>query len=188
MSKSWLSWFGERGAAADRRVRPMPELPQIDPADIDPATGTVRWSRFSAIVAGAQQPQVVQAILVIDLDNRSEALEAVAGENEAEILPLLVQAIRQAVRTGDPIARMHHYTFAVLLPGAPPEMAAIVAARIQESVDDTLFLTASGLAKLGVAVGGVVSVPTKADRPDLIDAAITNLGAAKAAANQVVIG
>lgn len=173
-------------AGIDRRVQAVPELPAIDPADIDPVTDTVRWTRFAGILSELQE-QVLQAVLLIDLDERSAIIEAAGGGREADILPLLAQSIRQAIRAEDLISHLHDYKFAVLLPGAPPETASTIANRIQESVDDTLFFTGTGLSRLGVAIGGVVAAPEEGRQTDLIGAATANLGAAKSAQRHIVI-
>ncbi|SMQ60395.1 diguanylate cyclase (GGDEF) domain-containing protein [Devosia lucknowensis] len=187
MAKSWLDWItGKSEENWDRRSDEARDLPPIQAGDIDPTTGAVNWVRFAAILEGEQavHPGV---LLVVDLDDRSAAIEAIAEDHRADILPWLAQSIKQAVRADDLVTHLHGYAFAVLLRGAPQAIAAQLASRIRESVDDTLFMTASGIARLGVAVSGVSYPSEKAGEGGLIEEALDGLAEAKNSDSQIVI-
>lgn len=187
MAKSWWELSEEEAEMErDRREKTAPDLPALQPSDIDPVTGVLHWARFTAILESAQGA-TAGAVLVVDLDDRSSMIEAIAADSGREIVPLLAQSIRQAVRADDLVAHLYGYRFAVLLRGAAQEVANTVATRIQESVDDTMFMTESGLSRLGVAIGGVVFGEASSGQASLIDAALANLGAAKSADGSVTI-
>jgi diguanylate cyclase (GGDEF)-like protein len=176
MAKSWLDWFtGKSAGEWDRRAKPAPEMPQLEPEDFDPVTGAIHWAKFTRILE-AERLQSAGALLVIDLDERSTEIETLAEESRKSVLPWLSQSIRHAVRAEDLVTHLYDYRFAVLLRGAAQEVADTVAKRIRESVDDTIFMTNEGISRLGVAVGGVTYDPAREKDNDIIKAAFDNLG------------
>ena len=187
MKKPWLDWFsGQTEGDADRRGKSASAIPTLDSADLDLATGTVVWPKFMAILE-AEKAQLPGALLVIDLERPAADLASNTENGRAEILPLLAQAIKQAIRHEDLVTHVYDYRFAVLLRGAAQEIADTVADRIRASVDDTLFMSVDGILRLGVDVGGVVYLPTSARQDDIIAAAMTNLGAARSNDRHILI-
>ena len=102
-------------------------------------------------------------------------------------MPWLAQLIRQAVRAEDLVAHLYDYRFAVLLRGAAQDVAETVAERIRESVDDTLFMTAEGVSRLGVAVGGAIYDPASKQKTDIVGAAFDNLSSASDRKRSILI-
>lgn len=187
MAKSWLEWVAGMGDVSwDRRMRPAPDIPPLQPTDFDPLTGTLNWVKFTEVLE-ATRSQSAGALLVVDLDDRSSAIDMIATEHGADVLPWLAQAIRQAVRADDLVSHLHGYRFAVLLRGAAPEVATSVADRVRESVEDTMFTTVAGAARLGVAIGGVIFDSSGSREGDLVQSAAANLDAAQSTASQVKI-
>lgn len=175
MAKSWFGWFGGKTEVERRVERPQAAI-AVGPDDIDPLTGTLRWDRFQVMLE-AEQTQEPGVLLLIDLSERSIR---VGGSDEAkalEILPWLAQAIRQAIRADDLLAHVDGYRFAVLLRGAPQEVGQITSDRILDSVDNTIFMTADGISKLDVTIGGQTF--EVADGQTLFDLAAANLERAK---------
>lgn len=175
MAKSWFGWFGGKTEVERRADRPRAAI-AVDPDDIDPLTGALYWDRFQVMLA-AEQAQEPGVLLVIDLSERSVR---VGGSEEAkalEILPWLAQAIRQAIRADDLLAHVDGYRFAVLLRGAPQEVGQMTSERILDSVDNTIFMTAEGISKLDVTIGGTVF--EVADGKAIFDTASANLERAK---------
>jgi GGDEF domain-containing protein len=136
-------------------------------------------------VLEAEQARDRGVLLVIDLSTRSAGISSVMGHKEAEILPWLAQAIRQAIRNEDLLAHVDGYRFAALLPGAPQHLGASISQRILDSVDNTIFMTADGMTRLGVTVGGAVF--EAADRRDAIGDALSNLGLARASGAPAIV-
>lgn len=174
--KSRIGWFADRwGKAKDRRARPAAKSIALRTEDMDPALGTLPLTRFLAILDGEISSGGAGALLVLDLDGKARAAADLVARNRHEILPLLAQAIRQAVRSGDLIAHLDACRFVVLLRGAPQAVADTVARRILGSVDDTVFLVAEGLIRLSVGVGGVAFSSGTMDRRQMLERAAQNL-------------
>ena len=183
--KSVFDWFsGKKAQQGERRQTDVPAAIPVASDDIDQLTGALKWHRFTALLE-AEQQQAQGVLLVVDLSSRSQSLALTAGQKEEEILPWLAQAIRQAMRSDDLLAHVDGYRFAVLLRGAPQEVAEAVSNRILESVDDTIFMTAHGIAQLGVKVGGASFAPG-AER-DVVESAVSNLDKAREAQRPSVI-
>lgn len=156
----------------------------VGEADLDPMTGALRWDRFQAMLE-AEQAQAPGVLLLVDLSTRSENAAMATGHKAGEILPWLAEAIRQAIRADDLLAHVEGFRFAVLLRGAPQEVGAMVGERILESVDDTIFMTADGIVRLGVTVGGAVYA--RSAESDPVDAAMTSLSVARQLGRGIVV-
>lgn len=154
MIKSWFNrLIGRSEDSVDRRRERSSPAVEVSPEDIDPLTGALRWERFMAIF-NAEQEQAPGVLLVIDLSTHSDSIDMIAADGREEILPWLAQAIRAAIRSDDLLAHVTDYRFATLLRAAPQELAEEISKRITDSVDNTIFMTAEGIAKLGVTIGG----------------------------------
>lgn len=175
MVKSRIGWFAHRWRKAkDRRSGPTVMPLTIRNEDLDPALGTLLWSRFTALLDTEIAAGRPGALLVLDLDAEAPAISDLVIRRRHEILPLLAQAIRHAVRSGDVVAHLDACRFVVLLRGAPQAVADKVARRILESVDDTVFLIAEGLVRVSVGVGGVVFASGTPDRHEVLERAAEN--------------
>lgn len=186
MVKSWFGWLS--GSNGEKDVERRAEVPaaqvKVEPGDIDPVTGALRWERFLAMM-DAEQQQAPGVLLVVDLSARSESLAAIASEKEEDILPWLAQAIRAAIRSDDLLSHVSGYRFAALLRGAPQEVGSAIGARILDSVDNTIFMTADGIARLGVNVGGAVYESTPDS--DVLAAALENLRLARETGTPAIV-
>jgi GGDEF domain-containing protein len=173
---------------ADRRVRATPEPLALDQAEVDPTLGTHAWTLLADTLEADKAAGYGGALLVIDLDRQSSALAARTGENRNEILPLLADALRRAVRSSDLMAHLEDFRFAVLLRGAPLEIAQSVAQRVLESVGNTVFWLSEGLAPLSVEVGGALFDKGTPGASTLLHSATANLQGAGASATRTLIG
>lgn len=185
MARSWFGWLtGKRDEGVERRVEAPRTQIVIEPQDVDPVTGALHWERFLALFQ-AEQAQAPGVLLVIDLSTRSHSIELIAAERQGEILPWLAQAIRQAVRSDDLLAHVDAYRFAVLLRGARQEVGAAISRRILESVDNTIFMTAEGIAHLDITIGGAAFAPAPGHDP--YDEALHNLDRAKSPGTSMIL-
>ena len=185
MIKSWYNWLtGNRESDAERRVETPSPANAVAPDDIDPTTGALRWERFLAMF-NDEQEQAPGVLLVIDLSTHSESIDMVAANNRDDILPWLAQAIRAAIRSDDLLAHVSEYRFAALLRAAPQDLADSISRRIMESVDNTIFMTTDGIARLGVTIGG--SRFGERHGEEVINAAMANLELAKSSGAPSVI-
>ncbi|HWV21349.1 MAG TPA: diguanylate cyclase [Devosia sp.] len=175
MAKSWFGWFGGKTEGERRAERPRAAI-TAGPDDIDPLTGALYWDRFQVMLE-AEQAQEPGVLLLIDLSERSIRVGATEEEKALEILPWLAQAIKQAIRADDLLAHVDGYRFAVLLRGAPQEVGQMTSDRILDSVDNTIFMTADGISKLDITIGGAVF--EVADGKAIFESAAENLDRAK---------
>jgi GGDEF domain-containing protein len=141
----------------DRRQNERPPVVEVQAGDIDPASGAIRSDRFMAMVALEQALQP-GALLLIDMANSIGPRPAHPLAASESLLPMAL-AIRQAVRADDLVGHIEGYRFAVLLRGAPQDLAGAIAERIYDSVADTMFWTEDGITQLEIAVGGTVFHP-----------------------------
>lgn len=182
MKKSWFGWLTGKGdGKGERRKNVVPTAVEVSERDLDPLTGALRWDRFMTIF-NVEQAQAPGALLLIDLRTRTEGIDPNEWE---ENLPWLAQAIRQAIRADDLLAHVSDYRFAVLLRGAPLHLAEAISRRILESVEDTIFMTADGIAQLDTSIGGVSFLGGA--RRDVVADAIANLDQAQKLGKQAII-
>lgn len=152
MKKSWLGRFSHsENHDTERRADVAPALEPILGEDYDPRTRTLKWHRFMTMLE-AEQSQGPNALLLINLTPQSHRMADAVLDAAKDVLPLLAQALRQAIREDDLVAHSDGYRFVVMLRGASQDVGQAVSARIQESVDDTIFITAAGVLPLEVAV------------------------------------
>ncbi len=190
MAKSRFGWSGGKDNATenpDRRLLAAPEPLIADKNDLDPVLGTHAWTSLADILQADKSAGYGGALLVIDLDGQSSVLVAKIEAGQNEILPLLADALRRAIRISDIITHLEGYRFAVLLRGAPIDVAQSVANRVLESVRDTIFLFGARIAPLSVDVGGVLYEDELLDTSALLYSATENLDAAGASRSHSVI-
>ncbi len=73
------------------------------------------------------------------------------------------------------------------LRGAEQKLAEGVARRIQESVDDTLFMTVAGILRPGADVGGTFYASPERGNGDVVGGATINLDAARSSTTHLHI-
>lgn len=171
---------GDNEGFVDRRHGEVPSPLQIDQSDIDPLLGTLVWSRFVALFEDEKAQGRKGAMLIVDLDQSRMSALAMAEGNRVEVLPLMADALRRAVRRDDLLAHVRDGRFALLLRGAEQSMASTIADRILESVEDTVFMLAEGIASLSVDVGGTAFSQDAPSLSDIIARADANLDQARA--------
>lgn len=188
MAKSRSGWFGGKDPKnTDRRLRPTPGPLAPDRVHLDPILGTHAWTSLADILEADKSAGHGGALLVVDLDSQSGVFVAKIGEDRNEILRLLADALGQAIRNSDLIAHLENCRFAVLLRGAPADIAQSVAERVLESVRNTVFLVSEGIAPLSVELGGVLFDGTMLDAHALLHSATVNLDLARASQSHSVI-
>ena len=151
MKEPWLGWLSGKGDfEGDRRKDVAPAAAEPTESDFDVLTGALRWDRFMEIFR-LEQAQAPGVLLLIDLGSRTGGIESFDWEQN---LPWLAQAIRQAIRSDDLLAHVSDRRFAVLLRGATQTLGEAISQRILKSVEDTIFMTAQGVASLETSIGG----------------------------------
>jgi len=98
------------------------------------------------------------ALLMIDLDKLKDINDAFGHEAGNSALTLVAQCLQRSIRGTDAAARFGGDEFAVLLPGASPEIAESVIKRVRHNVYKTTLDLRSRMIRCSVSIG-VVNYP-----------------------------
>jgi diguanylate cyclase (GGDEF)-like protein len=108
----------------------------------------------------------VYALLMIDMDKLKEINDVHGHEAGNSAITLVAQCLQRSIRTTDHAARFGGDEFAVLLPGASPEVAEAVIKRVRHNVYKTTLDVRSRMIRCSVSIG-VVNYPK--DSKDMRD-------------------
>ncbi len=133
-------------------------------ASTDSLTGCLNRLAFTKRVDGWMEnsdPDANEsgALLIIDADYFKAVNDRFGHQKGDEALRLIADAVRTVVRGNDAIGRVGGEEFGIFLPGAGPQLAAVVAERIRKAVADTAFYPGDTRWKLTVSIGAVVFSP-----------------------------
>jgi diguanylate cyclase (GGDEF)-like protein len=106
------------------------------------------------------------ALLMIDMDKLKEINDVFGHEAGNSAITLVAQCLQRSIRNTDHAARFGGDEFAVLLPGASPEVAEAVIKRVRHNVYKTTLDLRSRMIRCSVSIG-VVSYPK--DSKDMRD-------------------
>jgi diguanylate cyclase (GGDEF)-like protein len=141
-----------------------------DLAQNDSLTGLYNQRMFNDVWqrehANSERSGTRYALLMIDMDKLGEINELYGHEAGNSALTLVAQCLQRSIRTSDHAARFGGDEFAVLLPGATPEVAQAVIKRIRHNVYKTTLDVRSRMIRCTVSIG-VVNYP--ADGRDMRD-------------------
>ena len=98
------------------------------------------------------------ALLMIDIDRLKEINETFGHEAGNSAITLVAQCLQRSIRASDTAGRFGGDEFAVLLPGATPEIAESVVKRVRHNVYKTTLDLRSRMIRCSVSIG-VVSYP-----------------------------
>jgi len=118
----------------------------------DALTGTYNRAAFEEHVTQAL-PQN-GALLVLDVDHLKVINQRLGHDAGDLCLMGLAMKFREVTRATDIIGRLDGATFAIYMPGAPTDIAAMIADRLRDGIQVT---TAQGLLHVTVSVGAVVA-------------------------------
>lgn len=106
------------------------------------------------------------ALLMIDMDKLKEINDVFGHEAGNSAITLVAQCLQRSIRNTDHAARFGGDEFAVLLPGASPDVAEAVIKRVRHNVYKTTLDLRSRMIRCSVSIG-VVSYPK--DSKDMRD-------------------
>ncbi len=137
--------------AASRIVRMQQHLKAL--ADTDPLTGAANrrsfLRRLKDEVARAKRYTSPLAIAVVDLDHFKQINDTFGHAIGDDVIVASVQSFVAGLRTHDLVGRLGGEEFALLMPETTGEMAASVAERLRQSIEEM---------KIGDGKGGFVPV------------------------------
>ena len=131
-------------------------------AQNDALTGLFNLRMFNEVWQrehdAAERDRGVYALLMIDMDKLNDINDAFGHEAGNSAIILVAQCLQRSIRNTDVAARFGGDEFAVLLPGASPEVADTVVKRVRHNVYKTTLDLRSRMIRCSVSIG-VVNYP-----------------------------
>lgn len=131
-------------------------------AQNDALTGLYNLRMFNEVWqrehAAADGDRGVYALLMIDMDKLKDINDAFGHDAGNSAITLVAQCLQRSIRNTDYAARFGGDEFAVLLPGASPDIADAVVKRVRHNVFKTTLDLRSRMIRCSVSIG-VVNYP-----------------------------
>jgi diguanylate cyclase (GGDEF)-like protein len=139
-------------------------------AQTDSLTGLYNVRMFNELWqrehSACERNRGAYALLMIDMDKLKEINDVFGHEAGNSAITLVAQCLQRSIRNTDHAARFGGDEFAVLLPGASPDVAEAVIKRVRHNVYKTTLDLRSRMIRCSVSIG-VVSYPK--DSKDMRD-------------------
>ena len=144
-------------------------------AQTDALTGLLNLRMFNEVWqrehSASERDRGVYAMLMIDMDKLKDINDAFGHDAGNSAIVLVAQCLQRSIRGTDFAARFGSDEFAVLLPGATPEIAEAVVKRVRHNVFKTTLDLRSRMIRCSVSIG-VVNYPKESrDMRDLLSIA-----------------
>jgi diguanylate cyclase (GGDEF)-like protein len=148
-------------------------------AQTDSLTGLYNLRMFNEVWqrehAAAEGDRGVYALLMIDMDKLKDINDAFGHDAGNSAITLVAQCLQRSIRNTDTAARFGGDEFAVLLPGASPDIAEAVVKRVRHNVFKTTLDLRSRMIRCSVSIG-VVNYPRDGrDMRELLSMADRNM-------------
>jgi diguanylate cyclase (GGDEF)-like protein len=131
-------------------------------AQTDALTGLYNLRMFNEVWRRAhdasERDRTEYALLMIDMDKLKDINDAFGHEAGNSAITLVAQCLQRSIRSSDYAARFGGDEFAVLLPGASPDIAEAVVKRVRHNVYKTTLDLRSRMIRCSVSIG-VVNFP-----------------------------
>lgn len=148
-------------------------------AQTDSLTGLFNLRMFNEVWqrehAACDRDRGVYALLMIDMDKLKDINDSFGHDGGNSAIMLVAQCLQRSIRGTDTAARFGGDEFAVLLPGASPEVAEAVVKRVRHNVYKTTLDLRSRMIRCSVSIG-VVNYPKDGrDMRELLSSADRNM-------------
>jgi diguanylate cyclase (GGDEF)-like protein len=148
-------------------------------AQTDTLTGLFNLRMFNEVWQRAhtasERERGVYALLMIDMDKLKQINDSFGHDGGNSAIQLVAQCLQRSIRGTDTAARFGGDEFAVLLPGASPEIAEAVVKRVRHNVYKTTLDLRSRMIRCSVSIG-VVNYPGDGrDMRELLSTADRNM-------------
>ena len=131
-------------------------------AQTDALTGLFNVRMFNEVWqrehAASERNRKPYALLMIDMDKLQAINDSFGHDGGDSAIQLVAQCLQRSIRGSDTAARFGGDEFAVLLPGASPEVADAVVKRVRHNVYKTTLDLRSRMIRCSVSIG-VVNYP-----------------------------
>jgi diguanylate cyclase (GGDEF)-like protein len=131
-------------------------------AQTDSLTGLFNLRMFNEVWqrehVASERDRGVYALLMIDMDKLKDINDSYGHDAGNSAITLVAQCLQRSIRNTDYAARFGGDEFAVLLPGASPEIAEAVVKRVRHNVFKTTLDLRSRMIRCSVSIG-VVNYP-----------------------------
>jgi len=128
-------------------------------AQTDPLTGLFNLRMFNEVWQrthnAAERDRTGYSLLMVDMDKLKDINDTYGHDAGNSGLKLVSQCLQRSIRGTDTAARFGGDEFAVLLPGASPEIAEAVVKRVRHNVFKTTLDLRSRMIRCSVSIGMV---------------------------------
>jgi diguanylate cyclase (GGDEF)-like protein len=126
-------------------------------AQTDSLTGLFNLRMFNEVWqrehAAREKDQGMYSLLMIDMDRLKDINDSFGHDGGNSAIQLVAQCLQRSIRGTDSAGRLGSDEFAVLLPGASPEVAEAVIKRIRHNVYKTTLDLRSRMIRCSVSIG-----------------------------------
>jgi diguanylate cyclase (GGDEF)-like protein len=144
-------------------------------AQNDSLTGLYNLRKFTEVLqrehAASERNRTGYSLLMIDMDKLKDINDTYGHDAGNSALTLVAQCLQRSIRTTDHAARFGGDEFAVLLPGASPEVAEAVVKRLRHNVYKTTLDVRSRMIRCSVSIGVVTYPGDSKDMRELLSLA-----------------
>ncbi|HEX3847542.1 MAG TPA: GGDEF domain-containing protein [Steroidobacteraceae bacterium] len=144
-------------------------------AQTDPLTGLLNQRMFNEVWqrehAASERGRGVYALLMVDMDKLKDINDSFGHEAGNSAITLVARCLQRSIRNSDHAARFGGDEFAVLLPGASPEITEAVVKRVRHNVYKTTLDLRSRMIRCSVSIGAVNYPKDGRDMRDLLSIA-----------------
>jgi diguanylate cyclase (GGDEF)-like protein len=144
-------------------------------AQTDPLTGLLNQRMFNEVWQRTHAAGGAYALLMVDIDQLKAVNDHFGLDAGNEALTLVAQGLRRSIRSTDHAARFGGDEFALLLPGASPEIAEAVVKRVRNHVFKTTLDVRSRMIRCSVSIGVAMHPRDARDMRDLLSIADRNM-------------